>query len=479
MPADDCCVCLEPLAASSDVVSMGCGHLLHQECAAACGRRCPLCRAPIDTGRMRPGDHNPEALTSNGFRDFAPRFTPAVAPAAPAAAHDAHTQFSDYPSAPRRQGPLPSNGSTGLPPVMYGRVEGGPFTFGGGNPYTPISQNEPLTSSIPGNDLAALIDGISSQLGAAAAAPQQAFGEAAAARLPSTWAFCLDVSGSMGSSRAWDPADCSRICFAMVALACVVDSHVAAGDWVHVTAFSSGVETIKPWFCKPVFFHRATFVTQLTAAVRDLGHFRSGTNLCAAALHTLSTLAAKALTLVPPSATRTGADTARGNEAATAAATPACCAAALTVAGSSQRHSLVLLTDGAADDAYELLSAVVEQLGDPPFPDGGFRALLMHIDSRYSSGTLRAMSQDASGAPLPYVELLELELPERLNLSALSGRYAPAGGFSFGDTPTGLSYAASGTNGGPDSSAAVGMMGLALSNFSARSGSAAPRTVRR
>jgi hypothetical protein len=105
--------------------------------------------------------------------------------------------------------------------------------------------------------------------------------------------------------------------------------------------------------------------------------------------------------------------------------------------------------------------------------------LQMHIDSRYSSGTLRAMSQDASGAPLPYVELLELELPERLNLSALSGRYAPAGGFSFGDTPTGLSYAASGTNGGPDSSAAVGMMGLALSNFSARSGSAAPRTVRR
>lgn len=129
--------------------------------------------------------------------------------------------------------------------------------------------------------------------------------------------------------------------------------------------------------CSAVFFHRATFVTQLTAAVRDLGHFRSGTNLCAAALHTLSTLAAKALTLVPPSATRTGADTARGNEAATAAATPACCAAALTVAGSSQRHSLVLLTDGAADDAYELLSAVLEQLGDPPFPDGGFRALLV------------------------------------------------------------------------------------------------------
>jgi hypothetical protein len=59
------------------------------------------------------------------------------------------------------------------------------------------------------------------------------------------------LAGSMGSSRAWDPADCSRICFAMVALACVVDSHVAAGDWVHVTAFSSGVETIKPWFCKP------------------------------------------------------------------------------------------------------------------------------------------------------------------------------------------------------------------------------------
>jgi hypothetical protein len=78
---------------------------------------------------------------------------------------------------------------------MYGRVEGGPFTFGGGYPYTPISQNEPLTSSIPGNDLAALIEGISSQLGAAAAAPQQAFGEAAAARLPGTWAFCLDVSG--------------------------------------------------------------------------------------------------------------------------------------------------------------------------------------------------------------------------------------------------------------------------------------------
>lgn len=198
MPADDCCVCLEPLAASSDVVSMGCGHLLHQECAAACGRRCPLCRAPIDAGRLRPGGHNPEALTSNGFRDFAPRFTPAVAPAAPADAHGEYPQVSggyDALHAPRiRVGPLPSNGATGFRTFTFGQVEDSPSTFGGGYPYTPVSQNEPLDSTIP-SQLATLIDGISSQLGAAAAAPQQAFGEAAAARLPSTWAFCLDVSG--------------------------------------------------------------------------------------------------------------------------------------------------------------------------------------------------------------------------------------------------------------------------------------------
>ena len=55
----------------------------------------------------------------------------------------------------------------------------------------------------------------------------------------------------MGSSRAWQPNACSRLCFALASLACMVDSRVAQGDWVLVAAFDAGLATIKRWFRKP------------------------------------------------------------------------------------------------------------------------------------------------------------------------------------------------------------------------------------
>ena len=61
----------------------------------------------------------------------------------------------------------------------------------------------------------------------------------------------LPSAGSMGSSRAWQPSACSRLCFALASLSCVVDSRVATGDWVMVAAFDGGLATLKRWFRKP------------------------------------------------------------------------------------------------------------------------------------------------------------------------------------------------------------------------------------
>jgi hypothetical protein len=55
----------------------------------------------------------------------------------------------------------------------------------------------------------------------------------------------------MGSSRAWQPDACSRLCFVLASLACMVNSRVAQGDWVMVAAFDEGLATIKRWFRKP------------------------------------------------------------------------------------------------------------------------------------------------------------------------------------------------------------------------------------
>lgn len=55
----------------------------------------------------------------------------------------------------------------------------------------------------------------------------------------------------MGSSRAWQPAAVSRLCFALATLACVVDSQVATGDWVMVAGFDAELAVLKPWFRKP------------------------------------------------------------------------------------------------------------------------------------------------------------------------------------------------------------------------------------
>lgn len=55
----------------------------------------------------------------------------------------------------------------------------------------------------------------------------------------------------MGSSRAWQPAAVSRLCFALATLACMVDSQVAEGDWVMVAGFDAELAVLKRWFRKP------------------------------------------------------------------------------------------------------------------------------------------------------------------------------------------------------------------------------------
>ena len=112
-------------------------------------------------------------------------------------------------------------------------------------------------------------------------------------------------------------------------------------------------------------FNRAAFLAKLTGAVRHSGLRRFGTDACAAVQAVVADLAAQAAELERPTA-GAGSGVVRpwpwpGQPAPAASAS----------------HSLVLLTDGLADDAPTMLEATAALLRSPPFPRGGFRALLV------------------------------------------------------------------------------------------------------
>lgn len=119
----------------------------------------------------------------------------------------------------------------------------------------------------------------------------------------------------------------------------------------------------------------------------------------------------------------------------------------------------MLLTDGEATDESACFARAHDVMKNPPFPDGGLKALLvsaaclasrlttdllatrafwllpqathypflcrphfppqMHIDSdRAIASCLRRLSCDDTGTPLSHVELLEQQLPARLDVAA-------------------------------------------------------------
>lgn len=86
----------------------------------------------------------------------------------------------------------------------------------------------------------------------------------------------------MGSSPGWHPSACSRICFALATLVCMVDAHAAVGDHVMVAAFAASMGTIKSWFLKPDPFDKVALLLELCDSLRTSGLQRDGTRLCSA-----------------------------------------------------------------------------------------------------------------------------------------------------------------------------------------------------
>ena len=133
-------------------------------------------------------------------------------------------------------------------------------------------------------------------------------------------------------------------------------------------------------------FDKAAFLAELTGAVRYCGLERYGTNLCTAACQVIADLATRASLVAGTSSHGSGAGggsdgappvAAEGGPAAGGGRACSAAAAGRVAGRQEQQHSFVLLTDGESADeatAFELAQALMRE---PPFPDGGFRALLV------------------------------------------------------------------------------------------------------
>ena len=120
-------------------------------------------------------------------------------------------------------------------------------------------------------------------------------------------------------------------------------------------------------------FDKAAFLAELTGAVRACGLERIGTCTCAAAKLAVETLAAKANGMVAPPAAHPPAESGSAAQQGSTAGVGA------DSAHVGAAHSLVLLTDGWADDQYSGFDAAAALLRDPPFVAGGFKALLVRL----------------------------------------------------------------------------------------------------
>lgn len=172
--AGDCPVCLEELNAPG-VVSLGCGHVLHAACAAACAL-CPLCRAAIDADRIKDAEDVPAARAgatpSGGFVGYALR---SAQPGPPPYATARPSGLLARPSPTSRMAPARRT-------RRAERID---------------ASDVPPASSLPVEDLQDLLEGLAFQLdldtaAASAATPMPA---AHPDHPPNTWAFCLDISG--------------------------------------------------------------------------------------------------------------------------------------------------------------------------------------------------------------------------------------------------------------------------------------------
>ena len=134
-------------------------------------------------------------------------------------------------------------------------------------------------------------------------------------------------------------------------------------------------------------FDKAAFLAEVTGAVRGCGLERYGTYLCTATCQVIAELADRAALLTGSSSE--AVDTVDGLPPAAPEGGPAAAEAAAGLAGggrggaaaagplAGQQHSFVLLTDGDAVDEDEAFVPAQALMSAPPFPGGGFRALLV------------------------------------------------------------------------------------------------------
>ena len=287
-----CPICLDALGPGSGVVSLGCGHNLHRSClelctaAAAAGQAlavsCPLCRAAVSEDRVKSASAVPGArlAAGAGFAQFAPRTSQTLPPTASQPRRHSQAQPALSPPVAARQEPArqlqPDTQRLEVQPaqgVQLGRqleAEAGRVRRQEGErrllrgPTAPSIERH--VAAVLAADRDWLLAVISAQLrlgvpGSTAALPSQLpatrAGDAApgparqadgglggcparttatpapvpAAPAPSTWCFSIDVSSSMGSSRACRPGAVSRLCFALACLVSQGPAQQARQGW--------------------------------------------------------------------------------------------------------------------------------------------------------------------------------------------------------------------------------------------------------
>lgn len=216
-------------------------HLFHESCLTGGAlRSCALCRAPVRPDRIRPASQVPGARSPSGTivdnwaqRSgallpgllAAPKQAPAASlprpahqaprppagPAAGSAGHGGQRRLGGHSDAvPEATSPMPeallerlASWQASVGPRVWGpppqaRQLGEPASGASGQqrPRSRCPADPLAATDIPPLDSAALLEGICLQLGAAAAAGGAAAGQPGAARLPSTFAFCLDISSA-------------------------------------------------------------------------------------------------------------------------------------------------------------------------------------------------------------------------------------------------------------------------------------------
>lgn len=300
---------------------------------------------------------------------------------------------------------------------------------------------------------------------------------------PSSYVFCLDLSGSMGHFSAWSPGNCSRVSLALSYLAAYIQRALAPHDWFTVLGFAADCRTMLGWRQRGAGFDMGAFMEECRKAAKHIR--RSGTHLFTAfaeacrllrervgsveaAVEAAAAAAAgqqeaswtqpgvpaaggspPRLVVVhsPPAPPMLGIPVPAGAAGWVRVEDPAphgAPAQARPASAPPPTNAVMLLTDGEACDP-SAFSQAQQAMCAPGFD---FKALLMKIDTGspiawLHAPQLSALARFLDGSPIPYVSYTELQLPFNLDLARRSSRSAMdnmSHAFnSFSQTPSALS----------------------------------------